>query len=186
LSEIKSKFARSVGLGEHAMVVCDNDRERDLLAIQFLQMEVERDDFVIVFEGNRKHFLSLVRKRHELLKALKSGRMVFLNKKQIFEMEDSAAGFSKRLMELISNSKKSGRRLSFLGFIPPPTYDKIGLQHGIEKILDNCNSTPPPIILCIYSKEGLASLNLNDLLLIYNSHDSMLLKNEILRRSKVN
>jgi len=167
------------------MIVYDNDRERDLLAIQFLQSAVERDDFVVVFEGNTKHFLILAKKKRELLKALKSRSMVLLNKKEIFELEDPTAGFSKFFKELISESKKSGHRLSFLGFIPPPTYDKIALQHGIEKILDNYDSNPPPTILCIYRKEGLASLNMNDLLLIYKSHDSMLLNNEILCRAKV-
>ena len=93
MSEIKSKFARSVTLGKHTMIVYDNDRERDLLAIQFLQSAVERDDFVVVFEGNPKHFLILAKKKRELLRALKSQSMVLLNKKEIFELEDSTLAF---------------------------------------------------------------------------------------------
>jgi len=181
---MKSKFARSVSFGEHAMIVYDNDRERDHLAIQFLKSAIGRNDFIVVFEGNKTHFLTLVKKKRDLLAALKSRKMVLLNKKEILEMQDPAADFSTRLMELITLSKKSGHSLSFLGFIPPPTYNKVGLQHDIERILENCDFNPPPTILCIYRKEGLASLKLSDLLLIYNSHDFMLLNTEILRRSK--
>jgi hypothetical protein len=185
LSTIKSKFASTLSFGEHAMIAYDNDRERDLLAFQFLQSAVERDDFVVVFAGNTKHFLMLAKKKLGFLKALKSRRMVLLNKKEILEMKDHFDGFSKRLTELISESHKSGRRFSLLGLVPPPTYDRIGLQLGIERILESFDSNPLSTILCIYRKEGLASLNMEDFLLIYNSHDSMLLNTEILRRSEV-
>jgi hypothetical protein len=164
------------------MILCDNQAENDILVIQFLRIAEKRMDLAAILSKNPNRYATLAKKKQSVRKSFMSGSLVLLNKNEIFEFKDPVARFSHIFSELLSKSRKEGRHLSFLGEVPPPSYVRFDLEKELENILGGIDFNPRPFLLCLYEKEGIASLKPADLLSIYQSHDSIFLNSIVLRR----
>jgi hypothetical protein len=183
LLENKKRYIESVVLGDHKFTIYENDKERDLFALLFLQSALKRNDVIVVFSGKSHQLSQLVRKKRSLLQASKRGKIVFLNANEVYNSDDPSLSFSKLFDSLVLESKKQRKGLSFLGDCPPPAYQRFKSHYGIENLLDARNRDPRTTILCIYRNEGLSSLDPSDFVFIYDSHDSVFLNDIELQRS---